>query len=36
MAIHKPKPVHNWRELASEVGVIVVGIIIALTAEQFL
>jgi hypothetical protein len=36
MAIHKPKPVHNWRELATEVGVIVVGIVIALTAEQFL
>ena len=36
MEIHKPKPVHNWRELASEVGVVVVGIIIALSAEQFL
>jgi hypothetical protein len=34
--IHKPKPVHNWRELASEVGVVVVGIIIALSAEQLL
>ena len=36
MEIHKPKPVHNWRELASEVGVVVVGIIIALSAEQLL
>jgi hypothetical protein len=36
LEIHKPKPVHNWRELASEVGVVVVGIIIALSAEQFL
>jgi hypothetical protein len=32
--IHKPKPVHNWRELLSEVGVIVIGVLIALTAEQ--
>ena len=36
MEIHKPKPVHNWRELASEVGVVVVGIVIALSAEQLL
>ena len=35
LEIHKPKPVHNWRELASEVGA-VVGIIIALSAEQLL
>jgi hypothetical protein len=34
--IHKPKPIHNWRELASEIGVIVTGIIIALSGEQFL
>lgn len=34
MEIHKPKPVHNWRELASEIGVIVVGILIALGLEQ--
>lgn len=36
MEIHKPKPVHNWRDLASEVVVVVVGIIIALSAEQYL
>jgi len=34
MDIHKPKPVHTWRELLSEVGVIVIGIAIALTGEQ--
>ena len=36
MEIHKPRPVHNWRELVSEVGVVVVGIIIALSAEQLI
>jgi len=34
MDIHKPKPVHGWRELASEIGVVVIGIVIALTGEQ--
>jgi len=34
MHVHKPKPVHGWRELLSEVGVIVVGIAIALLGEQ--
>lgn len=34
MEIHKPKPVHNWRELLSEIGVIVIGVLIALGAEQ--
>jgi hypothetical protein len=34
MEIHKPKPVHNWREFLSEVGVVVLGICIALTGEQ--
>jgi hypothetical protein len=34
MDIHKPKPVHSLRELASEVGVIVIGIVIALLGEQ--
>jgi hypothetical protein len=34
MEIHKPKPVHNWRELATEIGVIVIGILIALGLEQ--
>ncbi len=34
MEIHKPKPVHGWRELLSEIGVIVIGVSIALGAEQ--
>lgn len=34
MEIHKPKPVHSWRELLSEVGVVVIGIVIALSGEQ--
>ena len=36
MEIHKPRPVRNLRELLSEIGVIVVGVVIALTAEQML
>jgi hypothetical protein len=32
--IHKPKPVHGWRELFSEIGVIVIGVVIALSAKQ--
>jgi hypothetical protein len=34
MDIHKPKPVHSWREFASEIAVIVIGICIALVGEQ--
>jgi hypothetical protein len=34
MDIHKPKPVHSWREFAKEVGIIVLGVLIALAAEQ--
>jgi len=33
MEVHA-KSVHSWRELLSEIGVIVIGVIIALTAEQ--
>lgn len=36
MDIHKPKPVHSWREFMSEILVIVVGISIALSGEQTL
>jgi hypothetical protein len=36
MEVHKPRPIHNWRDLATEVAVIVVGIVIALSAEQFI
>ena len=32
--IHKPKPIHGWRELLGEIGIIVVGVLIALAAEQ--
>lgn len=34
MEFHKPKPVHNWRELMAEIGVVVIGVCIALAAEQ--
>ncbi len=34
MEVHKPKPVHGWREFAKEVGIIVLGVLIALAAEQ--
>lgn len=36
MEIHKPKPAHNLREFLSEVTVVVLGIAIALAAEQTL
>ena len=32
--IHKPKPVHNWREFLVELGTITLGVLIALAAEQ--
>jgi hypothetical protein len=32
--IHKPKPWHSWREFAKEIGTIVLGVLIALGAEQ--
>ncbi|HEX5261899.1 MAG TPA: hypothetical protein VFW13_00115, partial [Phenylobacterium sp.] len=34
MDIHKPRPVRHWRELVGEVGIIVLGVLIALAAEQ--
>lgn len=34
MHFHLPKPLHGWRELAGEIGIIVVGVLIALAAEQ--
>jgi hypothetical protein len=34
MEVHRPKPVHGLRELAKEIGIIVVGVLIALGAEQ--
>jgi hypothetical protein len=35
MHFHLPKPLHGWREFAGEVGIIVIGVLIALSAEQF-
>src|SRR4051812_44504491 len=34
MDLHKPKPIHNAREFLKEVGIIVLGVCIALGAEQ--
>ncbi len=36
MDIHKPKPVHSWREFATEIGIVVIGIAIALGGEQII
>src|SRR5207245_997083 len=36
MHVHLPKPLHGWREFAGEVGIIVLGVLIALGAEQAL
>src|SRR5690242_1076695 len=34
MHFRLPKPMHGWREFAGEVGIIVIGVLIALGAEQ--
>ena len=34
MDVHLPKPMHGWREFVGEVGIIVLGVLIALGAEQ--
>jgi len=34
MHFHLPKPLHGWREFVGEVGIIVLGVLIALGAEQ--
>src|SRR3954447_5339169 len=34
MHVHLPKPLHGWRAFVGEVGIIVVGVLIALAAEQ--
>jgi len=34
MHFHLPKPLHGWRGFAGEVGIIVLGVLIALGAEQ--
>ena len=35
MHLHLPKPLHGWRAFVGEVGIIVIGVLIALGAEQF-
>jgi hypothetical protein len=34
MYFHLPSPLHGWREFSGEVGIIVLGVLIALGAEQ--
>ena len=34
MHLHLPKPLHGWRAFAGEVGIIVIGVLIALGAQQ--
>lgn len=34
MHFHLPKPLHGWREFAGEVGIIVLGVLIALGLNQ--
>lgn len=34
MKIKLPKPLHGWREFFGEVGIIVLGVLIALGAQQ--
>lgn len=34
MHLHLPKAIHGWREFAKEVGIIVLGVLIALGLEQ--
>lgn len=34
MRVRLPKPMHGWRVFAGEVGIIVIGVLIALGAEQ--
>jgi hypothetical protein len=34
MHFHLPKPLHGWREFAGEVGVVLLGVLLALGAQQ--
>jgi hypothetical protein len=34
MHFHLPKPLHGWRQFVGEVGIIVIGVLIALSAQQ--
>ena len=33
MYVQLPKPLHGWRQFAGEVGIIVLGVLIALGAQ---
>ena len=35
MDVHLPKPLHGWRQFVGEIGVIVLGVLIALGSEQW-
>ncbi len=35
MQVHLPKPLHGWRAFAGEVGIVVLGVLIALCAGEF-
>ena len=34
MHVRLPAPLHGWRSLVGEIGVIVIGVLIALAAQQ--
>src|SRR3954470_18436156 len=34
MDVRKPKPIHGWHDLIKEIGIIVIGVSIALAGEQ--
>ena len=34
MHVHLPKPLHGWRAFVGEVGIIVIGVLIALAADE--
>jgi hypothetical protein len=34
MHVELPKPLHGWREFAGEVGVVLLGVLLALVAQQ--
>ena len=34
MHVHIPKPLHGWREFIGEVGIVVLGVLIALAAQE--
>jgi len=36
MRFHLPKPLHGWRAFIGEVAIIVLGVLIALFAQQLL